>query len=215
MRHNFERGASQEVPRTGDSSRPFKWLLLLSLLWSVTALAEEPNNLSIQPPLPRGWPLDEFSLSDQHGDSFTRANLLGQWTIVLLGDTHCGEHCTAALGALTAMRKRIERTQKVNTTQIVFVSISDDSPAQLSRYLAPYDPHFLGVHGNSDVIINLAKDLGMEQLVSKSPSTNAPTAREMLGTLAVVDPEGTFRTQILPPFDVEKLTARYLKLRLY
>src|SRR5262245_10551554 len=97
-----------------------------------------------------GWPIDDFTLTDQQGDPFTLRRLQGRWTFVTFGDTRCGEPCTAALSAAQGLTQRILRTEAVLTTQVLFVSLdpTGDKPPQLRQYLAPYDKHFVGATGS-------------------------------------------------------------------
>jgi protein SCO1/2 len=161
-----------------------------------------------------GWPVDAFSLVDQHGKPYTQDNLLGRWTFVLFGDTRCGEPCAAALGALAGVYQRIARTQKTNTTQVVFISFAGDSSDQLREYLAPYPRGFLGASGAPQTVVRLAEDLGAAE--AAQASSGAPADAATLthpGMLSLVDPEGMVWGQFLPPFEVKALTARYLKAR--
>jgi cytochrome oxidase Cu insertion factor (SCO1/SenC/PrrC family) len=131
--------------------RVFAALLLLALHADM-GWAGTPRNAEDWGSLPRGWPVDEFALIDQHGKPFTQKQLLGRWTFILLGDAECGEPCATALGALTGLRQRIAASQKVKTTQVLFVSVSQESPAQLRAYLAPYDAHFIGAQGSPKIV---------------------------------------------------------------
>ncbi len=176
------------------------------------------SSASAEPPGPQrvtrvngGWPLDEFTLLDQHGRPFTREQLLGRWTLVLFGDTRCDQSCTAVLSALTGMCQRIARTQKVKTTQVVFISLAEDTPETLRQYLAPFDERFIGATGPPQTVMRLAEDLGVADALPKS--SRGASARGYPGTLSLVDPEGIVWGQFLPPFDVMLLTARYLKTR--
>lgn len=149
----------------------------------------------------QNWPIDAFALVDQHGRKFTHERLLGRWTFVLLGDTRCAEPCKAALAALSGLVKRIHRSDAVLETQVLFVSLdSADTPARLKEYLAPYDKLWVGATGSPQTLTRLADDLG-------SP------ARGRGGSLALVGPQGLLHAEYLPPFDVLRLTADYLKAR--
>ncbi|HTS55686.1 MAG TPA: SCO family protein [Burkholderiales bacterium] len=159
------------------------------------------------------WPLEEFTLLDQHSRPFTREQLLGRWTLVLFGDTHCDQSCTAVLSALTGMYQRIAQTQKVKTTQVVFISLAEDTPETLRQYLAPFDERFIGATGPPQTVMRLADDLGVADALPKSSGDPGASARDYPGTLSLVDPEGIVWGQFLPPFDVMSLTARYLKTR--
>jgi protein SCO1/2 len=159
-----------------------------------------------------GWPVDDFVLIDQHGRAFTQEHLIGQWTFVLLGDTRCGAPCAAALTALAGMRQRIAGTTRVKTTQVLFVSLAQDSTEELRRYLAPYDEHFVGAIGPPQTVAKLADELGIAAAVPVS--SRAAPGRNYTGALSLIDPDGIVWGQFLPPFEVTMLTARYLKTRI-
>lgn len=159
-----------------------------------------------------GWPVADFTLVDQHGNPFTREQLLGRWTFVLVGDAQCAEPCSAALSAMAGMCERIARTQKLQTTQIVFVSVAEDTPERLRQYLAPFGKRIVGATGAPEAVRELASDLGVEDLPPFVP-TAAASAGGYPGLLSLVDPDGIVWGQFLPPFDVQQLTARYLKTR--
>jgi len=176
-----------------------------------TALAE-PAARQRTSRLTGGWQVDKLKLVDHHGQAFTEERLDGQWTFVLLSDTRCGEPCAEALAALTGMRQRIAGTTKVETTQVLFVSVARESADELRRYLAPYDEHFIGASGSPRAIARLADELGIAEIVPVS--SNAAPGVDYSGTLSLINPDGIVWGVFLPPFDVNMLTARYLKARI-
>jgi protein SCO1/2 len=184
---------------------------LLGVGFAVPAAAEPAGPQRVSR-LSGGWPVEDFALTDQHGRPFTQDQFIGQWTFVLLGDTRCGEPCASALAALTGMRQRIAGTSRVKTTQVLFVSLAQDSPEQLRRYLAPYDEHFIGASGPPQTLAKLADELGSADAGLASSPLEAD--RNYSGTLSLVDPDGIVWGQFLPPFEVKMLTARYLKTRI-
>jgi protein SCO1 len=193
--------------------RPLPRLVILVILGLVlvSPASGEPLGRQRVARINGGWPIDDFTLIDQHGSAFTREHLHGRWTLVLFGDTRCGEPCTAVLSALKGMSQRIARTQKLKTTQVLFVSLGGDTPARLAQYLAPFDERFVGASGPPATVARLADDLGVAETLPVS--SGEPGASDDPRVLAVVDPEGVVWGQFLPPFDVMLLTARYLKTR--
>ena len=151
-----------------------------------------------------GWPVPDFSLVDQNGDAMTRQRLLGQWSFVVFGDTHCASPCTTALGALTALRQRIAGAKVVHSTQVVFVSLdpATDDADRLRAYLAPYDKEIVVVTGASKALKTFADELGATQRIDHAKGHD--------GSLVLVGPEGNVRAVYLPPYDVPRLTADYL-----
>lgn len=154
-----------------------------------------------------GWALQSFALTDQDDRPFTQDKLRGRWTFVLLGDTRsCGPTCDAALVALAGLCQRLASTQKLRSTQVLFVSLDPrhDTPRRLRSHLAGYDPRFIGVTGPSATLRRLADDLGVN-------NGNPP---RYTGSLLLVGPDATVRVEYTPPFDVPRLTAAYLRARL-
>ena len=153
----------------------------------------------------RGWPIEDFSLTDHNGKPFTQQMLQGRWTFVLLGDTR-SVACTEALDALVGLYKRIAPTEALKTTQVLFVSLDPqrDSPGRLAGYLAPFDARFIGGTAAPAVLGHLADDIHGGRATSGPGQT---------ASLVLVGPDGTVRAEFLPPFDVELLTAEYLKTR--
>lgn len=151
-----------------------------------------------------GWALAPFLLSDQHGRPFTDGHLRGRWTFVLLGNTTtCAAPCGAALAALTGLCQRIERADAMKTTQILFISLDPqrDNPARLRDYLAAHDARFIGATAAPPALQRVADDLG------------AGMRRNDRGSLVLIGPDATIRAEYLPPFDVLRLTASYMRTR--
>jgi protein SCO1/2 len=161
-----------------------------------------------------GWPIDDFALADQHGNPFTQDRLRGRWTLLLLGDSRCGEPCTSALAALSGLYRRIAATKALETTQVVFLSLDPrDTPAELARYLASYDPRFLGATGPREVLAGIEEDLGVSRGSTSGQAPPATGSRNCDGSIGLIAPDGVLRSRQPPPFDVPTLTAEYLKTR--
>ena len=153
----------------------------------------------------RGWPLDDFTLTDHNAQAFTPERLRGRWTFVLLGDTsRCATACGEALATLAGLCQRIARTEAIKTTQVLFISrdAQHDTPQRLGAFLAPFNPRFIGATGSEATLASLAGDLA-------GGSAAAPR-----NSLVLIGPDAMLRVEYLPPFDVQMLTADYLKTRL-
>lgn len=188
-------------------------LLVCVLCATAPALSHDERTQNINRAY-EGWPVDEFTLVDQAGKSFTQQRLQGRWTFIVFGDTNCGEPCIGALSAMNALSQRIFRTDAILTTQVLFVSLNPgrDTPSRLQEYLAPYDKQFIGATGSWPTLRRLADDLGAASDVPAQP--DAPSGgRKYRGSIVLVGPDGFVRAEYLPPFNVPYLTADYLKTR--
>lgn len=179
----------------------------LAATLAAPALADHAEPQQIDRAL-EGWMVGDFTLVDQQGNAFTQEHLNGRWTFLLLGDTRCADPCLAALSALAGMRQRIAGAEVVKFTQVLFVSLDPqrDSPERLRRYLAAFDPQFIGASGSRENLARLSEDL--------TPPEAQPGARTSAGSLWLVGPDRYVRGEFLPPYDALRLTARFLKTRI-
>lgn len=150
-----------------------------------------------------GWMLGDFTLVDHDGKPYTEKRLDGRWTFVVLGDTRCGEPCTSVLAALAGMRERIAGTEAVQTTQVLFVSLDPerDSAPALRRYLAPFGARFVGASAQREALARFVDDL------------SSTGGKRRAGALLLIGPNRDLRGEFLPPYDVPRLTAEFLKTR--
>jgi protein SCO1/2 len=192
---------------------------LLGMLMGACAPALAQNEPSPPPqrksPALEGWPIEPFGLVDHHGRKLTESGLRGRWTFVLFGDTRCGAPCTSALTALSGLSKRIERSDAILTTQVVFVSLdpAHDNRARLRQFLAPYEKEFIGATGSRQTLKRLADEMGAAADFSAQQASTAASRPGYRGTLVLIGPDGLIRAEYLPPFDVKRLTADFLKTR--
>jgi protein SCO1/2 len=156
-----------------------------------------------------GWVLTPFALTDHEGRPFTQERLRGRWTFVVVGDAgNCGAPCAGALTALAGLFQRIAGSDALKNTQALFLSLAPEreTAPRLRAYLAFFDPRFVGVTGAAPTVQWLAGELGAELAPGASPRS--------AGTLVLVGPDAAIRAEYLPPFDVPRLTAAYLRARL-
>ncbi len=146
-----------------------------------------------------GWRLDSLALTNDRRQAVTEQLLQGRWNFVLFGSaSRCAEQCVEALNALVGMHKRIARSDKIKTTQLLFVAA--DTPERLRAYLAGYDAPIIGYTGTPQMLQRLRDELEI-----------APDSRS---SLWLIGPDLVVRGEFLPPFDAKLLTSAYLMTRL-
>lgn len=152
--------------------------------------------------LPQLKQLQPFSLKDQHGRPFANQALLGQWTFLNFGYTHCPDICPTTLAMLKNMDERLQ-SSKTAAHQIAFVSVDPerDTPQRLAEYMKYFDPSFLGVTGNDDELKRLTQPLGI--LYAKVITENSAIGYVMdhSASIILVDPQGRYHALFSPPHD--------------
>jgi len=186
---------------------------LAALLSIGLALAAAPGRSD--EPLPQrvdlalaGWPIGELALVDQIGRPVTQQALQGQWTFLLVTSDGCSESCAGALAALAGLYRRIAWAAALRTTQVIVVSLDPrHTPAELYGRIVTHDPRFVAAGGPADAVAGLARDLGVPEVPKASPGAMEP------GAIWLIDSNGVIRARLLPPYDVPRLTATYLRTR--
>ena len=102
----------------------------------------------IEPPIPA----KEFSLLDQHGQTFTLGEQRGKVVLLFFGYTSCPDVCPATLGKY----KQIATLLGDQAVQVEFVMITADperdTAERLKNYLGGFNPAFIGLHGPEPIL---------------------------------------------------------------
>ena len=89
----------------------------------------------------------DFTLQAQGGERFTLSDQRGHPVVLFFGYTHCPDVCPTTLANLAhAVRAR----GLGDRVRVAFVTVDPrrDTPSVLRRYVALFDPHFVGLTGS-------------------------------------------------------------------
>ena len=141
------------------------------------------------------WPgareVADFSLLDQRGQTFTKDDLKGHWSLLYFGYLQCPDICPTTLQSLGKLRKLMtEAGQAADIPQMVFVSVDpkNDTPERIAGYLAFFDKELIGLSGNADQLERLANSLGI--IYAEHIEPNGVRSMEHTTSVIVVDPQG-------------------------
>lgn len=161
------------------------FFLAAFLYWSFPSTAR-PNQVLV---FPEPRPLTAF----QMGPSFSEKNLVGHWTFLFFGFTHCSDICP------TTLRELKEVTQSLRTQypelQVVFVSIDPehDLATTLRHYVRAFDSHFTGLRGSNAETQQLQNQFGI--LVERNPEVAGEINHS--NSLFLINPQGQW-TAVFP-----------------
>lgn len=162
-----------------------------------------------------GWPIGDLALMDDRGRPFLTDNLRGRWTLLAIADRGCGNPCAETVLALSGLLRRIAEAKVLETTQAVLVSLrAADSGTDLAGLLAPQDPRLIGVTAPPEGLAQLADDLGIPYPLISGAWAPPAGGQDRAGSIWLIGPDAVIRAELLPPFDVPLLTAKYLRIRL-
>lgn len=151
-------------------------------------------------------PIADFQLADTSGAPFDKARLQGHWSLVFTGFTYCPDVCPTTMGLIKTLKSRLDAQQR--PLQVVFVSIDPerDTPEQLQRYVAYFDPGFVGVTGPNEQLDKLMASLSL--VYAKVPGDSPQTyTMDHSAALVLVNPQGEVAGYFLPPLKPDALAA--------
>lgn len=161
-------------------------------------------------------PLPEFALRDGDGQPFTRSSLLGHWSLLYFGYTHCPDACPTTLAGLAQMMQALARTPSLPRPTVYFVSVDPkrDSLQQLKTYVAYFDRSFVGATGDEDALHALTVPLGVDYTYGK-PDAQGEYAVDHSSFVVLVDRQGREVAMFSPPLDAKRSTADYTNILKY
>jgi protein SCO1/2 len=181
-----------------------------ALIWRHSAA---PIELTTGTYLSPSRPLPDFSLIDQHGQTFGAANLRGHWSMMFFGYTNCPDFCPTTLTMLAALEKRLRASAAPVRPQVIFMSVDAkrDTPAQLAQYVPYFDPEFTGVTAADQPAIEaVAAKLGVAVVIT--PKSDGTYTVDHSGAIFVLNPQGRLAAILTGPFTVEALQADFQRI---
>ncbi|KAF2709779.1 SCO1 protein [Pleomassaria siparia CBS 279.74] len=134
-----------------------------------------------------------FDLVDQDGMRFTSDDLLGKYSLVYFGFSHCPDICPDELDKMALMyNKVVEKCGPVLVPIMVTCDPARDNPAVLKEYLHEFHPEIVGLTGEYENIKQTCK----EYRVYFSTPPNVKPGQDYLVDHSIyfylMDPEGDF-----------------------
>ncbi|WP_077750822.1 SCO family protein [Shewanella psychrophila] len=125
----------------------------------ITSMQNTELELTTSFVFPIAKPLAPFSLTDQHGNSFTNTQLNNKWSLFFIGYTSCPDVCPTTMGKLTAAYPKLLENAEL---QVVFLSVDPqrDTQAKLLSYMDFFNPEFVAITGEHAQLFPLTRDLG-------------------------------------------------------
>ena len=160
---------------------------------------------------PRALPA--FELVDHHGEVFDKERLLGKWTLIFFGFTHCPDICPTTMSLLSRFMEQLDGLPEQAETQVVMVTVDParDDVAQLAKYVPYFNPDFIGVSGDFMDIHRFATALNTP--FRKVPDQGENYQVDHSANLVLINPRGDYQGFFKAPLDLAKLKVTYRSVR--
>lgn len=157
--------------------------------------------------LPQSRSLPDLTLTNQEGQAVTANHLEGRWSLLFFGYTFCPDICPATLAQMRQLQGMLPAEAK-ERLRVVLVTVDPhrDTPEQLKKYLAYFDPGFQGLTGSQEDIQKLASAVSIPFIPADTSKENYTVDHS--GNLVIIGPDGSQRGFIRAPVNVDKLAAQ-------
>jgi len=158
-------------------------------------------------------PMPALALLDHSGDAFRRDNLLGHWTLMFFGFTHCPDVCPTTLATLSQVRKLVADLPSSEWPAIMLVSVDParDTPAALARYVGHFNPAFLGVTGGPADIEVLTREFGVAVLPGP-PLEDGGYSVDHTAAIFLIDPSAALAAVFGAPHAADVIARDYRRI---
>lgn len=198
-------------------SRLFPILVLAVLALVAGALLAKYLSRSVGPEqalqltVPR--PLPGFTLLDHTGARFDRSRMLGRWTLVFFGFTHCPDVCPTTLHTLAGVRTALADLPEESRPDVMMVSIDPmrDTAEKLAAYVPFFHPDFVGATGEMDAILDLTRHLGVAFAYTPLENSDAYGV-EHTASIFLVDPQARLAAVFGTPHTVDGIARDYARI---
>ena len=148
----------------------FLGLIILVVIAAYGFAINLPTFISKTPVLETGKALAQpmelvaFDLVDHTGKPFQYKDLKEEWSLIFFGYSKCPDVCPTTVFKLTEIYRILDEDKVIKQQpQVIFISIDPDrdNPETLKKYLASFNPEFIGVTGTLDEIKKLTAKLSV------------------------------------------------------
>jgi protein SCO1 len=172
------------------------------MLFQLSQVSTEPK-LALVYPQPRA--LADFSLTDQHGNTVSRQQLYGQWTLAFVGYTYCPDICPLTLAKLAGVQPELAAMVE-QPLKVWFISVDPkrDTIEQLNSYVSYFEQaNVLGMTAGHEQLFPFVRQLGLMYALSST------TAEEYLvdhsASVVLINPQGQLVAMFKPPMQPGEL----------
>ena len=132
----------------------------------------------------------DFALRGSDGTEVSLARYRGKVVLLTFGYTHCAAVCPTTLATLAQAGKRLGAAAA--KVQVIYATVDPerDSAEHMRRYLAAFDPTFIGVTDAPEALVAMREDYGV---TAARQGTGSDYAMAHTSSIFLIDPAGKLR----------------------
>ena len=183
-------------------------------IWSANIILDRQVNLKELEAtrFPVARQLVPFTLVDHNNEAFNETTLLGRWSFLFFGYTHCPDVCPITLSVLNSVAQRLQDVGA--DTRFVFISVDPerDTPEKLASFVSYFNKNFIGVTGSEQQIEQFTRELGIMHMRVAAEENATGYLVDHTASVLLIDPDGRYHAVFSPPLSAEKISDDFRKI---
>jgi protein SCO1 len=146
-----------------------------------------------------------YRLINQDGKPVSDRDFRGRYQLIYFGYTFCPDVCPTTLALIAAALEKMGPDAMRIAPIFITVDPDRDTPSVLKKYLAAFDPRFIGLTGGQDELSKVEKEYKV--YAQKEPLKGGTYAVDHSSVIYLMGPEGklvTFYNEVLTPEQLAK-----------
>ena len=161
------------------------------------------------------WPnpklIGDFETINHQGVLFTKEQLIGKWSFIFFGYTHCPDICPITM---SVMADTYDKLEDKNNVQIIFVSVDPirDTTDKLAQYVAYFNEDFVGLGGTMEQISSLTKQIGVAYYLNIEDDAENYLV-DHSASIFLTDPMARMVGKLSPPHQSEQIQQQFKEIK--
>ncbi len=137
--------------------------------------------------------LSDFTLPSTVSPTLSLSDLRGKVVLLYFGYTFCPDICPTTLAELVHVKRMLDADADNAAFVLISVDPDRDTPGVLTRYLAAFDPDFIGMSGDDQTLRAIGSDYGLYYERRADLATSADYLVDHSSATYLIDQEGQLR----------------------
>lgn len=174
-------------------TRMTQGLLVLSVWLGVLVACESAAPAFRGTVLDPARPVEDFTLTDQQGETFQLSNQRGQVVVLFFGYTFCPDVCPTTLATWKKVHEALG--EDADQVRFVFVTVDParDTPERLGEHVERFNPDFVGLTGPVEALEAVYQTFGVFYEKDTASESAAGYLVSHTASVFVLDTEGNWR----------------------
>ncbi|MBE2184304.1 MAG: SCO family protein [Anaerolineae bacterium] len=137
--------------------------------------------------------LQDFTMASSTGQNMSLSDFDGQWRLIFFGYLHCPDFCPLTLAEYRQIKALLG--DDAQNIEFLYISVDGarDTPEAMRDYLDNFDPAFIGLSGDDEILARIQPDYGFYYRRQLTGGSQARYTVDHSTRTYLVDPSGQLR----------------------